>query len=147
MDSIHGYLSTDHRHCDEMFPSAEAAVANGDWTQAQSLAEVFFKAMDTHFRMEEEVLFPAFEKKTGMNHGPTVVMRVEHQQMRGLLSELQGALEAQDQSTFLGLSETLLVLLQQHNLKEEQILYGMSDQVLGDEGVEVIGQMQELRND
>jgi len=36
-------------------------------------------------------------------------------------------------ATFLGLAETLMLLMQQHNMKEEQVLYRMMDQVYGEE--------------
>jgi len=83
--------------------------------------------------MEEEVLFPAFEARTGNSMGPTQVMRMEHAQMRGLLQEMASAVLAGNQNGFLGLSETLNMLMQQHNLKEENMLYPMSDRVLDSE--------------
>jgi iron-sulfur cluster repair protein YtfE (RIC family) len=38
----------------------------------------------------------------------------------------------QDQEAFLGGTDTLQILISQHNMKEEQILYPMTDQVLSD---------------
>ena len=54
--------------------------------------------------------------------GPTRMMRMEHEQMRQLFSELAEALENRDKDGYLGLSETLMILMQQHNMKEEQVL-------------------------
>ena len=39
-----------------------------------------------------------------------------------------------------GLAQSLLVLIQQHNMKEEQVLYPMADQVLAAPG-EVVAEM------
>jgi iron-sulfur cluster repair protein YtfE (RIC family) len=61
--------------------------------------------------------------------------------MRSLVSEMDTAIAAKDEDSFLGLAETLMILTQQHNMKEEQILYPMSDQVLGDADT-LIEQMQ-----
>ena len=58
-------------------------------------------------------------------------MRTEHQQMRGLFEELRAGMANQDADGVLGAAETLNVLMQQHNLKEEEILYPMTDQALG----------------
>ncbi|MEW6253979.1 MAG: hemerythrin domain-containing protein, partial [Planctomycetota bacterium] len=86
-------------------------------------------------------LFPAFEERTGMRAGPTQVMRMEHAQMRELIDAMAQAVDAGDAERFLGLSETLNVLMQQHNLKEENMLYPMSDRTLGEERERVLDAM------
>ena len=142
MSTILAFLGGDHRACDDLFASAEAAVAQKNWDSARSLFERFQAAMAHHLAMEEDVLFPAFEARTGMSSGPTEVMRMEHQQMRGLLHEMGGAVVDANQTSYLGLSETLNMLMQQHNLKEENMLYPMSDQVLGGERDGLIRSME-----
>ena len=106
MSRIAETMSRDHAACDERFSAAEAAAAEGE-------------------------LFPAFERRTGMTEGPTETMRVEHAEMRELVRQLDAALEAADAAEFLGLADTLNVLMQQHNLKEEQVLYALLDEALG----------------
>jgi iron-sulfur cluster repair protein YtfE (RIC family) len=49
-----------------------------------------------------------------------------------------------DHDRYLGLSETLNMLMQQHNLKEENMLYPMSDQVLGGARDEVIHSVEAM---
>lgn len=142
MNLIVEFLSTDHRACDDLFSSAENAVALKDWASARSLFERFESAMAHHFAMEEEVLFPAFEARTGMSMGPTQVMRSEHEQMRGLIRDMAQAVAGSAQDGYLGLSETLNMLMQQHNLKEENMLYPMSDQVLAADRDALIQSMQ-----
>ena len=144
MSTIVDFLGGDHRACDDLFASAEVAVAQKNWDSARSLFERFQTAMAHHLAMEEEVLFPAFEARTGMRTGPTEVMRMEHAQMRGLLQEMAGAVANADESRYLGLSETLNMLMQQHNLKEENMLYPMSDQVLGGERDALIRAMEAI---
>jgi hemerythrin-like domain-containing protein len=56
-------------------------------------------------------------------------MRSEHTQMRQLLKDLSQAPAGKDRDGYLGLSETLMIIMQQHNMKEEQMLYRMADQV------------------
>ena len=60
-------------------------------------------------------------------------MRFEHEQMRPLLAQLGDACAARDGEAYAGAAETLLILMQQHNMKEENILYPMCDQALGAE--------------
>ena len=124
------FLTADHRHCDEAFVGAEQAVARRDWESAGAALRAFVDATERHLRREEDVLFPAFEAATGMTSGPTAVMRSEHAHVRRLLSSLEQAVAARDRDEFLGAAETLLMLMQQHNAKEESILYPMADRVL-----------------
>lgn len=144
MRTIVDFLGTDHRACDDLFASAEDAVAQKDRDSARRLFERFQTAMAHHLALEEDVLFPAFEARTGMRSGPTEVMRTEHAQMRGLLQEMAISLANADHDRYLGLSETLNMLMQQHNLKEENMLYPMSDQVLGGEREDVIHSMEAM---
>ena len=133
--SITTPLFQHHKHCDEIFAEAEEACAEGDWETGERAFALLNNQLETHFTSEEQVLFPAFEGATGMTSGPTEMMRGEHRQMRDLLAQMQGALAARDGDTFDGAAQTLLILMQQHNMKEENILYPMCDNVLGDSNV------------
>ena len=133
--SITTPLFEHHKHCDEIFADAEAACGSGDWTAGEKAFSLLREQLETHFGSEEELLFPAFETATGMTSGPTEVMRGEHRQMRDLLAQMQGALSARDSDAFGGAAETLLILMQQHNMKEENILYPMCDNALGSSDV------------
>jgi hemerythrin-like domain-containing protein len=133
MNNISDFMTSNHHACDELFASAEESVGNGDWAKGNHDFSAFLAAMKQHFKMEEEVLFPAFDAKTGMDMGPTFVMRSEHKQMNKVFDDMLEALAAKDSDAYLGLSETLLMLMQQHNMKEEQMLYRMIDQHLAAE--------------
>ena len=141
MPTIYQYLASDHHRCDDHFSTAEEMVVKGKWHAAKTGFAQFSAAMAHHFGMEEQVLFPAFERVTGNVAGPTLMMRREHGQMRELLDSLNNAITAQDADEYTGLSETLLILMQQHNLKEEQVLYPMSDQLLNRTVDELLEQM------
>lgn len=127
MISINEVMTADHKLCDDLYVSAESFVSKNDWDQANSAAKNFINCLLFHFQHEEEVLFPEFEEISGMRHGPTEMMRHEHNEMKSLITELEKSLESKNQDRYLGLSETLLIYMQQHNMKEEQILYPMID--------------------
>jgi iron-sulfur cluster repair protein YtfE (RIC family) len=126
-------LPDHHRHCDSLFVAAEEAVRRGDWAAATNAFAHLRRQMEAHFAAEEDLLFPAFEAATGMSAGPTAMMRREHEQMNVLLSQLAAACDARDGDDYAGVAETLLMMMQQHNMKEENILYPMCDQALGEE--------------
>ncbi len=136
------YLTEEHRKCDQLYAEAEQAVAGENWDRAKELFKEFKDKTLLHFQKEEEVLFPEFEERTGMVMGPTQVMRHEHAQARELLDRLEKALENKNKEEFLSVGESLMILIQQHNMKEEQILYPMSDQNLPSE--EVVERMSQL---
>ena len=77
--------------------------------------------------MEESVLLPTFEDIRGMRQGPTKVIRMEHQQIKNLQTSMSNTVTRMDQDQILEIGETLLIQMQQHNMKEEGILYSMVD--------------------
>ena len=128
MTSIPQYMTEKHRECDDIFTEAESSVAAKNWPLAVKQWQAFCDELALHLAAEEIILFPQFEQATGMTSGPTYVMRSEHEQMRALISDLDKALASENKDQFLGLSETLMVLMQQHNMKEEMMLYPMTEQ-------------------
>ncbi len=143
MTSIREFMADDHRHCDDVFAEVEQAVARGDWSTAAERFAAFRQATMQHFAVEESLLFPAFEGKTGMRMGPTQVMRMEHVQMRELMDAARDALAAGNGDDYTGHAETLLIMMQQHNMKEENVLYPMCDQHLAEESADLLPQLQE----
>ncbi|HFU77573.1 MAG TPA: hemerythrin domain-containing protein [Epsilonproteobacteria bacterium] len=139
---ISNYMKAEHRECDTLFASAEEAIALGEWKEANQRFLDFANETLRHFKKEEESLFPAFESATGMTQGPTQVMRYEHEQVKGLIGNMAEAIEAEDKDAALSIAESMMILLQQHNMKEEQMLYAMCDkqlpQALKEETLEAI---------
>jgi len=135
-------LTKQHDICDELFAQTEQAVSKQDWTQANIHFNAFQTTTLQHFNREEQVLFPAFEKTSGNAEGPTAVMRFEHTQMRDLFEQMKSALDQQDSDEYLGLSESLLMLIRQPNAKEEQILYPMTDRILSHQYSQLLGLLQ-----
>jgi iron-sulfur cluster repair protein YtfE (RIC family) len=136
MENVTETLSAHHRACDELFLAAEGAAAEGRWPECKTKIGAYRSEMARHFDFEEQILFPAFEQATGMSHGPTTVMREEHAQMLELIERLVDAAARSHSEDYLAASETMLVLMQQHNLKEEGVLYPECDALLGsDDGV------------
>lgn len=127
-DAISRYLGNDHDHCDRLLAACESAVRGG--TGLTEAAAALAGALERHFRLEEEILFPRIEAASPGAAGPTRVMRIEHRQMRALLLALADAVADADREECLGILETLHMVAQQHNAKEEGILYPLADAVL-----------------
>jgi len=127
------FFEQDHRDCDARWADVEELLDTQDVEAARSAWEKFDKGMRRHIAMEEEVMFPAFEAAAQVGgSGPTSVMRMEHKQMIGLLDQIEGAMQSGDAEQALDLGDTLLMLVQQHNIKEEGMLYPMAENVLAE---------------
>jgi hemerythrin-like domain-containing protein len=138
-------MTTEHRHCDDLFAKAEASAAASDWEKTDKDFLEFANETLLHFKKEEEELFPTFEAKTGSTDGPTQIMRFEHKQVKGLIGKIAESVENKDRDAYLSLAESMMILLQQHNMKEEQMLYAMCDRVFPQElKEETIKTMKEI---
>lgn len=127
-------FTDDHRRCDAGWADVEVAAESSEEQALSECWQRFDRNLRRHLAMEEELLFPAFEAATGMRDaGPTHVMRMEHEQMRGVLTQMAAAVARGDRDELLDQGETLHILIQQHNMKEEGMLYPMAEQVLAGE--------------
>lgn len=138
------YMRDDHRACDEIYSESENAAAAKDLDTAKTKFIEFYNKTLHHFDMEEKELFITFEKRTGMMGGPTQMMRYEHEQLRGLLNDMKKALEEDRVNDFFGIGESMMIMLQQHNMKEEQILYPMIDRALGGDAAVMIETLEAM---
>lgn len=125
-DTLVDWFTRDHQGCDDLWASVEAA--GDDLATVRQAFLTFDGRLRAHLALEEDLLFPEFDEKSGMNGmGPTAVMRMEHAQMRALLDQMSRASAAQE---IRNLGDTLLMLIQQHNAKEEGMLYPMAERVV-----------------
>ena len=127
--SINEHYTQDHDRLDELFHQFQA-LKSSDHAKAARFFEEFKAGLEQHIVWEEQILFPAFEDKTGMVTGPTEVMRWEHRQIRDFLNAIAEKLARDDFDTS-DEESGLLAVLGPHNHKEENILYPMIDQVTG----------------
>lgn len=143
MENLTQPLKQHHKHCDDLFAEAEAQALAGDWAGCDASSTQFLNEIEAHFQTEEQVLFPAFEAATGMSGGPVYVMRMEHAQMRDLMAQMAATVKARDRNAFAGIADTLLIVMQQHNMKEENILYPMCDDSVGAGQVDVVSALRQ----
>ena len=125
------FFEQDHRDCDARWADVEELLDTEDIEAARPAWQKFLAGMQRHIAMEEEVLFPAFEEASGMHDaGPTAVMRLEHEQIRALLGEIDQTIGSGDCDQALEVGDALLMLTQTHSAKEEEVLYPMAEQLL-----------------
>lgn len=143
--SLSQYFTGQHREADECWAAVENAAEAGDGAKVAAAFAAFDRALRQHLLLEEEVLFPEFEEATGITQGPTMVMRAEHRQMRALLDQMNAALAAADHKALVDVGDTLFTLISQHNMKEEGMLYRMSEQALAAAWPSILKRAQKYR--
>ncbi|WP_457750348.1 hemerythrin domain-containing protein [Sulfurimonas sp.] len=145
--TIKDFMTNKHRECDYLLTQAEDLLEKGEFDDALAKYIAFKNETLLHFTMEEEYLFPMLEEKSGMgNMGPTNVMRMEHTQAKSLFEKLDEAYNAKDKERAFSLGESMNILLQQHNLKEEQMLYTMMNSALAQDSQEIVEKLQNYGN-
>jgi len=141
--TVSAFFEQDHDRLDELFKTFQQ-LKRFDFPRAKEAFKEFKFGLQRHIVWEEEVLFPLWEKKTGMSEsGPTPVMRNEHRQIGQQLEAIHDKVSEQNPDSDKE-EQTLLDLLGSHNRKEELRLYPAIDQVAGTEGQEAI--FQSMKN-
>jgi len=131
--TITDYLQSDHRRLDGIMDRFQGALKAGRWEDAASDFREFVLGLRKHIRIEEEILFPVFEEKTGMfDAGPTFVMKMEHKEINELLDRITSATASHDGRAASDAAGVLIGVLVDHNMKEEHILYPESDAFISD---------------
>lgn len=141
---INEALSWDHDRLDALEEEAFKKRGEGDLRSARDLYAVFAAGLRRHIGFEEEILFPAFEETSGMpsTAGPTAVMRAEHREIEELIGKIEAGIGEKD-APVEEWRRALHLVLGEHNLKEEGILYPSTDQLLGpDKADELVGRIQ-----
>lgn len=139
--TISTFMAQNHKRCDELLTDAENLAVQSDWTGLRSAFNEFTDETEKHLAREEGMLFPRLEETTGSVGGPTQVMRMEHDQIRLLIKNLNLMVDQKDRDGILGEAETLLIMIAQHNVKEEQILYPMMDRILAADAESILEEL------
>jgi len=142
MGGISGTLIEYHRCCDRLFAELADPIDRGEWPVAVEALGRFRKAIERLVRMEEEVLFPAFERESGKDQGPTRVLRFDHNQLRQLLGELGTAVERQDAARSAALRSRISVAMQEHWRKEERLMLPQAEEILAGEAGRLVEQLR-----
>ena len=128
-------LSGEHRIVERVLDQLGEAVERGDDRGLLTGLAFFSKEMPLHRRKEEEVLFVALAEVPALRHGPVRAMLLEHQEEERLLTVLHPLAqrvgsEPEVWGAIRQTVEALQGLLRAHIEKEDQVLYGLAEQVL-----------------
>ncbi|AIE61618.1 hemerythrin domain-containing protein [Bacillus methanolicus] len=108
--------------------------------QLREKVTLFLSHLDPHSEREEGVLFPMMSKYIGNTTGPIAVMEYEHDQAKRniaaflektkMLDEEVNKEEAKELASYV---INAYLILTEHFMKEENVLFPMAEQMLSDE--------------
>ena len=144
MNAITNFMGQDHDRLEGLVTEFQATKGS-DLGKAKHFFSEFKRGLQRHIVWEEEILFPLFEHRTGMeDRGPTAVMRTEHRQIKDFLEQIHDRIAKGETNTD-EFERGLLTVLSAHNQKEETILYPWIDQSLSEqEAKETLARMREV---
>jgi hemerythrin-like domain-containing protein len=144
--SVREFLGADRRRLDAALRDAARLAHGGAFEAAAATFDEFRRGLDRHIDMEERILFPSFAELTGAPNGPASMMHLEHTRIRRLMNTIDASLRAKDFAAFLEAIREFTTLLEEHNDKEDNVLYPMIDRALGSdrERDEIVRRMERL---
>lgn len=107
----------------------------GDAAVAGAFLDFLENDVVSHFRLEEDILFPELEHSSWIAGGPLRVMNAEHTAFRDLLAAGKAAREGGAAAQLTAAATDLANLLRAHIAKENAVLFPMSLDVLGEEAL------------
>jgi regulator of cell morphogenesis and NO signaling len=140
--TITAFYEQDHDRLDELFKTFQQ-MKRSDFLKAKEAFKEFKYGLQRHIVWEEDILFPLWEKETGITEGgATSVMRTEHRQIGQHLEAIHSKVMDQNPDSDQE-EQALLNLLGSHNMKEERVLYPGIDRVASAEVRETVFQQME----
>ncbi|MCL4384590.1 hemerythrin domain-containing protein [Patescibacteria group bacterium] len=142
-EGILDYMSKDHDRLDKIYQEFQK-VREKDKEEARDLFHEFKTGLQRHIIWEEDILFPLFEEKTeAKENGPTEVMRQEHREIKEVLEKIHD--EVRQGTGGQKLDKELYGILEEHNRKEEMILYPWIDRAISEkEAKEIFVKMKQI---
>jgi hemerythrin-like domain-containing protein len=146
MERASDVLMSEHRNIERVLRVLEVAAVKVESGQ-ELPADVFRKAVDfvrgyadgCHHSKEEQTLFPLLEERGVPRQGPIGVMLNEHELGRQYVAAIADAIDgyergdAESAQAIAENARNYAGLLRLHIMKEDNVLFRMSDQALSDE--------------
>jgi len=129
-------LKSDHQNILKQLDSLEAVISQPiiDYTKIKAFLRFTKTFAEPHHQKEEQVLFPALEKKGIPNEGgPIGMMLLEHTTKRNYLIKMREAIKENDEDKLKKNTQAMISILKDHIYKENNILYPCAQDALTEE--------------
>lgn len=105
--------------------------------EARAKAAELAAGLASHAQLEDDLLFVPLEGPLGPNGGPLAVMRMEHKEVEGTLERLAHVEDIEEAEA---LAAHLVAIAHEHFEKEEQVLFPMAEELLGEDELRSLGE-------
>ena len=122
-------LAEHHRRCDALFVAAREAAASAKPQTLVARMSELREAVLSHFRYEEEHVFPLYEQASGLE-GATEWLCAQHDDMRGMLWILGTISPEAERSRYQAELEALQAAFDAHAADEERRMYPVFERML-----------------
>lgn len=119
-----------------LFDHCEAGLSGWGLEQVQAAGAQVASALASHAQVEDELLFTSLEEHLPADAGPLVVMRMEHQEIEGGLEKLPSVTDPEAARALLA---RILHTARDHFAKEEQVLFPLAGERLGEARLQELG--------
>jgi DUF438 domain-containing protein len=124
-----GTLAEHHRRCDALFAAALDAAAAGKPQLLLARVGELREAVLSHFRYEEEHIFPLYEQASGLE-GATEWLCAQHDDMRGMLWMLGTLSPEAERQRYQAELAALQAAFDAHAADEEKRMYPVFERLL-----------------
>ena len=124
------WLHHDHKNFESAVYKCRTACDDADWSLVQDIFDELASNYRNHVRIEEEVLFPAYEAHTEALTKPTSSLKADHVQIFNLMDHIAQRLSEGVQETLAENFSLLYQILIKHHEKEEEIFLPMASEAL-----------------
>lgn len=122
-------LAEHHRRCDALFIAARDAIASARPQGIAARVSELREALLSHFRYEEEHVFPLYEQASGLE-GATEWLCAQHDDMRGMLWILGTISPEAERNRYQTELAALKAAFDAHAADEEKRMYPVFERLL-----------------
>lgn len=144
MENTTNWLVHDHHKYDEMLTECEMAAEMADWKDAVRLFNEFLNELKLHMQMEDEVIYPIFEKKEN-EQGEITELHEEHDNLVRLLNDLVSVIKTKNIDHFMDSLIPLHKAMNEHNEHEEAAFQRLGNDSLLNHRDEIMRRLSALQ--
>jgi hypothetical protein len=133
MKSAEHWLVHEHTQFEFLLRECRAAADKTDWWALDRIFKKLVEQLRFHMAQEEEVIFPAYEKKRESSHMSTLELYNEHSVIVDSFRKLDNLIEERSSKDVYDSIVTLELFMIEHNAKEEKAFLPFASHLLFDD--------------
>ncbi len=124
------WLFHEHSIQEEMLEDCNEAANLLLWDECKETFNIMITMMKTHMALEEEVIYPAYERHPDLPQDPVKALRLEHDHLVQRFSDLYQILKKRNSEHLVSAIKLAILDLNHHHDKEEDFFPPMAGHLL-----------------